>query len=150
MRVAEDCTAQLDSTWITRPPVVSSSTADQHPATIVFSRVVVQDSGDVQRRELFLESRTMEVHSNGRCVPSEIRSRALGIILEPKPNVGTRVRETTDEDRKALREWDDATSDALAKVRARPLLAVDMGQDGRYLVIPDGSHPARSLLLSSP
>jgi hypothetical protein len=76
----------------------------------------------------------------------------LNILLNEGPNADKSRRDALKKQNQNenVRKWENETGNQLAELRARPLLAVDMGEHGRYLVMPDAKNPGKTLLWPAP
>ncbi|HEX8164352.1 MAG TPA: hypothetical protein VF601_01025 [Beijerinckiaceae bacterium] len=153
--LGEECAKALDRTWLVRPPIALASAEPGRASEIVFTRLVLKDApaepGVPRRKAVFLEAVSARLDTDGRgCTLSKPVAHSLETDVEEGPNAGKSSDDAVDEEDKAVREWEDRIGNRVAELRARPLLAVDMDEQGRYLILPHARDPKKTLLLPAP
>ncbi len=138
--IAERCAAQLDDSWLVRPPIVSAR-ADGS-ADIVFSRLLSTE----RSANITLAIRTAQLGNSGDCILVESPPpHPVSTALVERPVATTSPGETANSDQMA--RWMKATTAALAELRARPVLVGALDENERYVIVPDAKNLARTTIL---
>lgn len=152
--LGQGCADELDRTWLVRPPLVLASKGDS-ASHMIFTRFVLEEpssghgGGKSGQRTVSLQAISAElaVSGPGCTLSRKLVTQEIGRLPEG-PNAGKSHKDALNEENQnqAVRDWENAVSDQIKGLRARPVLAVDMGEHGRYLVMPDAKNPGKTLL----
>ena len=132
------CLADLDDTWMIRPPSVIAEPSGT--STLVFTRMRGKPEEDARWLQVSIEARAVEIDERG-CRILDLPLRDLAIIVKKNPE--SEAQGSDNKDDKEKRRAD------IAAVRAMPVLAARLSSSDRLsLILPDARFPGRSFLLS--